>query len=101
MAIQARWVWVSAGVLAAAAASPGRSENPHISLKLESVTPVEAVAQLSRAAGVRVEFPGGAFGGGFPEPGERANYDWTNTTFARALRQLCEKYNLRPARQPG
>src|SRR3954451_6280871 len=100
MANKARWVWLPALVLAAAGGSPGRSENPRISLKLENVTPAEAAAQLGRAAGLRVDFPG-TFGAALPEPAERASYDWTNTSFARALRQLCEKYNLRPSRLPG
>src|SRR5690349_5071605 len=101
MAKSARWTWLPVLVLAAAA-GPGRAENPRISLKVDNVTPAEAVAQLGRAAGVRVECPGsGGLGGGFPDPMERASYDWTNTTFARALRQICEKYNLRPSRNPA
>jgi hypothetical protein len=73
---------------------PVEAENPRVSLKVAGATAVEAAAQLSQAAGVPLQ----VYGNG---PEERAGFDWTNVSFGRALRQLCEKFNLQPTRQAG
>lgn len=99
MVTHARWLWIPVLTLAAIAL-PARAENPKISLKLVNVRPSEAVAQLSQATGIKVDLfssnpaaiPGGE---------EKLNFDWTDFTFARALRQFCEKLNLRPNRSAG
>lgn len=84
---------LAVALLAAALAPfPARAENPRLSLKLENVGAAEAAAQLGKAAGVPVELSGG----GSPD---RASFEWSDVTLGRALRQLCEKYGLRPARR--
>jgi hypothetical protein len=81
-------LWVFTLILCA----PAWAENPRISLKVENATAAEAVAQLSKAAGIPIDISS-------RQPGEeeRASFDWTNTTFARALRQLCERYGYHPS----
>jgi hypothetical protein len=89
-------------VLVAVAAAPARGVNPKVSLKVENATFAEAAAALSRASGVAVWLMPQPPRPGQPPPAqppgldEKASFDWTNTTFARALRQLCERYHLRP-----
>src|SRR5438046_155323 len=93
---------ILAGLVLWATTAPARAENPRISLKVVGATPAEAVAQLSGASGIRIDLASvPAFGGAGALVEERVSFDWTNTTFARALRQFCEKYNLRPSRRPG
>lgn len=84
------------------AVAPARAENPRVSLKIDNATAAEAVAQLSSASGIRIELtPGPVVGGLGPALEQKTSFDWTNTTFARALRQVCEKYNLRAGRRLG
>ncbi|HTE17530.1 MAG TPA: hypothetical protein VK689_04010, partial [Armatimonadota bacterium] len=77
------------------------SENPKLSLKLTDVTGREAFAALSRASGIPIN----VIGVSEPMPGEdapphvkilreKASFDWSDTTFARALRQLLQRYQL-------
>src|SRR5262245_62152683 len=76
---------------------PARPENPKPSLKLENVTAVEAVAALSKAAGIPVEILPLPAGGPEALPAElhkNVSFDWSSATFAAALRQLCERYSL-------
>ncbi len=93
--------------LGLALAIPTRADNPKLAIKVEKATAAEAAAALSKAAGVRVrlffqpEAPNAKPAEEPPEYRERSDFDWTGVTFARALRQLCEKYGLRPWRQPG
>lgn len=82
-------------------AAPARAENPRISLKVVNATPAEAVAQLSSASGIRVELTPGPVGGLGAGAEPRCTFDWAETTFARALRQFCDKYSLRPGRRLG
>src|SRR5262245_20912034 len=86
-----------------AVVEPARAENPKVSLKVVDVTPAEAIARLSSASGIRVDLPASQpFGGaGLSAADQKVSFDWTDMTFARALRQFCEKYNLRPNRRPG
>src|SRR5438874_2296388 len=87
-------------------AAPCRADNPPVSLKVENATCAEATAQLSKAAGVSVQLyttnlPPGAQVQPNPDLEKKASFDWSHATFAQALRQLCEHYNLRPGRQMG
>lgn len=84
--------------------SPGRAANPRVSLKVESASCAEAVAALGRAAGVPIELSLPRLPEGAPLPasylalGEKATFDWTGVPLSRAMRQLCERYRLRPFR---
>jgi hypothetical protein len=108
--MKAAYPWLSALAVAALAmivlAAPSRAENPRVSLKVENATAREAAAQLSRAAGIQVDVypPAIPAEANPPVPApleQKASFDWTGTTFARALRQLCEKYGLRPNPRPA
>jgi hypothetical protein len=92
---QVHGFWLALLVLVALAA-PARAENPRVSLKVENATCAEAAAALARAANVSLQIVPPASG-----MQERASFDWTNTTFARALRQLCERFELSPVRRGG
>src|SRR5262249_12446416 len=90
-------------VLLTAAGLPAAATNPKVSLQVENATAAEAAAALSKAARV----PGGL---GLPvtPPArdrerlqERGTFDWREATFAGALRQLCERYDLVPGRGPS
>ncbi|HTE20015.1 MAG TPA: hypothetical protein VK689_16750 [Armatimonadota bacterium] len=76
------------------------SQNPRISLRVENATFAEAAAALSKAAGTSVKLYEFQFPPGLPKPprhaplDDRATFNWGNTTFANALRQLCEQYSL-------
>jgi hypothetical protein len=95
------------GLLAlVAAVRPAAGENPRISIKVENATFAEAAAALSRASGIPVEhwnrrLPEGVARQLEPLLDEKASFDWTNVTFARALRQLCDRYNLQPLSPTG
>jgi hypothetical protein len=81
---------------------PAQAQNPKVSLKVENATLAEAAAALGNAAGIAVEIPRDAgVPGAAAEPPPRATFDWTNVSFAQALRQLCSKYHLRPSRGSG
>lgn len=89
------------GVLA-----PGWGQSPKVSLRLEEVTCREAAAALSLATGIPIEIRAWILSD-IPravEPplidlNERASFDWRETTYARALRELADRYRLRP--EPG
>lgn len=68
-------------VLCAARVCPARAEYPRISLKLENATSVEAAEALSKASGIALGVEPGA---GAPPTVERASFDWTDVTAARA-----------------
>lgn len=90
--------------LAAACCLPVRAENPRISLRLQDVTGTEAMAALSKAAGISIELPDPFYGVGEQLQERlqaRAAFDWTNVRFAAALRELCARYNVRPSRRPS
>src|SRR5689334_15478997 len=76
-----------------------RAANPRVSLKVEKATAREAAAALSKASGVPLEIrpyptlPGRTLPM-LPDLNERATFDWTDVTFARALRDLSERYHL-------
>jgi hypothetical protein len=86
--------------------APAGTENPKVSLKLDNATLTEAAAQLSKASGIQVEvyqpeLPAGAQPRPMPAQDVRASFAWSNITFGRALRQLCDTYNVRPNRRIG
>jgi hypothetical protein len=96
--------WVVA--LAVATGGAALAENPRIALKVEDVTLPQAAAALSQAAGIRVEFYTAELAAAerpaLPAAlAAKSSFDWSDGSFARALRQLCEKYNLRPSQRPG
>src|SRR5947207_3430541 len=101
-----RWL-SSAMLLLAAIHAPGMAANPKVSLKVENATAAEAVAALSRAAGIPLEFSLPRTLPGAPVPpfvaavNERTSFDWSGVSFARALRQLCGKYGLALNRRTG
>src|SRR5687768_11259904 len=78
-------------------------ENPKITLKLKDVTAAETMDALSKASGIPVSLlPGMQDAAGAPKSpqiallDQKASFDWSGITFARALRQLMEHYKLRP-----
>ena len=84
---------------------PVRAENPKVSLKVKDATFSQAMETLSAASGLKLEL---ARRPQRPEevadplpPGleARASFDWTDTRFATALRQLCTRYNLTPFKE--
>lgn len=77
--------------------APAAAENPKVSLKVQNATAMEAAEQLSKAASVKLEVRAGRAQGGVED---RASFNWSSATFARALRELCEKFGLRPNRRP-
>jgi hypothetical protein len=86
--------------------SRAQAENPRVSLKVDNATAQEAAAQLGRAAGLPLEISAPApVGPRGAQPrlnlDEKASFDWTGASFGRALRELCEKYDLYPSRRPG
>lgn len=95
-------------LIAAALVVPVAASAPHLSLKLEKVTCQEAVLALQRASGVPIELKPWESSGipGAIEPSnqtleERASFDWSNASFARAFRELADRYRLRPEPQRG
>ena len=73
-----------------------RAENPQVSLKLENVTVAQACQRLQEAAHITVE-PGNIAVG--DNTMVKASFNWTDTSFAGALRQLCQKFSLRPQKK--
>jgi hypothetical protein len=104
--VRAAAIGFAALVLLGGWARPARGDNPRVSLKVENATLEDAASALAQAAGVTLEVnlpkfpPGAALPPGAPST-EKVTFDWTNSSLARAMRQLCEKFNLRPARRPG
>ncbi|MFN3648333.1 MAG: hypothetical protein ACK47B_02030 [Armatimonadota bacterium] len=86
----ARALLLSACLLSAAAAAPSR-----VTLKLENVNAGQAAARLSEASGVPVEIGALRPIGAAPPQG---SFDWEDVSFSRALRQLCDRFQLRPTR---
>ena len=77
------------------------TNNPRISLDLKGVSALEAVAALSEAADIPVRLPLDSklakirgVGGTPPNLLERAEFCWVEHTFAQAVRDLCERYQL-------
>jgi hypothetical protein len=99
------WFVFAVLLLAIGLAPPACAQNPRLDLKLEGVTAAEAVAQLGRAIGAEVELrrqplPSTGQPPPAPELDEKASFDWRGVSLARALRQLCGRYNLRSYRAP-
>ncbi len=92
----AAWLAVLVGGSIVASPVPSMADNPKVNLKVTNATPEEAVAQLSKAAGVKLNLSGGRPGGNGME---KVSFDWTNVSFGKALRQLCDQLNFRPYRQ--
>ncbi|HTE17241.1 MAG TPA: hypothetical protein VK689_02540 [Armatimonadota bacterium] len=92
---------------AAALLSSALAENPRVSLTVEDVNAADAAAALTRASGIEVRIARPLPRPGVPAPlvvpalEERSSFDWNATTFARALRELCERYRLAPRKRPG
>lgn len=86
--------------LVALIAAPVSAANPKLSLRLEQVTCRQAVDALAKATGLPVELreiPGRPDAPPDLEGArlsKRANFDWTNTRLAKALRDLCREYDL-------
>ena len=99
-----RWYPPLVLLLSAALVRSAGAANPKITLNLEAVTAREAVAALSKAAGIPIQFytppPGIPLQ---PQPAleEKATFDWKAVPFAQALRQLAQKYHLTPQPIPG
>lgn len=78
--------------------APCGADNPRVSLKIAPVTAQEAARLLSQASGVPVEVTGS-------EPAAavvpKAGFEWSGVTFARALRDLCRRFDLQPTRRAG
>ena len=101
--------WLCSTFLVLCAVTPAAAaNNPRIKLKLQRATPAEAAAALSRVSGEKVEYqppdrpmdkPVADPDGAVPE---RADFDWNDLSFARALRQVSDRFNLAVARDwPG
>ncbi len=84
------WLLFGGTVLLGATA---RAANPPVSLRVQTVTVTEACRRLQEAAHTPIVPPAG------DNLQDRASFDWTDTTLADALRQICEHYHLRPARR--
>src|SRR5262249_6410510 len=82
---------------------PARAENPKVSLKVEGATAAEAAAALGQAARIPIELslPPTTPARERERLLERDTFDWRAATFAAALRQLCERYDLAPGRGPS
>ena len=74
-------------------APPARAENPKVSLKLENVTAAEAIAALAKASKAALSLSGS--GGRLAK---KSSFDWQGVSLARAMRELCRRYQLRPNR---
>ncbi len=93
-------------LLFAAIAAPALAANPILKVHLEEANALEAAKALAKAADVEVDLyteqiPPGAQRPKVPQLEERYSFSWNNISFARALRQLCQKYNLMPGRKQG
>src|SRR5690242_18032803 len=95
------WLWMGLLLLA----GPAAAQNPKVTLKVRDATCSEATAALAKAAGVPLllysEAPiarraGAAEPAPDPTLAEKSSFEWTGVPFGRALRQLCERYRLRP-----
>ena len=89
------------GLCAGAVNPPLFAQNPRVSVSVADATCAEAAAALSRASGISVQLPGE--GSRAAEPGSvavepRASFEWSRSTFAGALRELCERYHVTAVR---
>ncbi len=93
--------------LVALAPLSGRTDSPKITMKLTGATAVEALDAISKVAGQRIDStnirraqgdPGKVVGNAPPTATEKADFNWDNTSFARAFREVCTRFNLRPYR---
>ena len=92
--------WLCCAFLVLCAVPPvAAANNPRINLTLKRATPAEACQALSRATGIKFEYvppaasdkPAADLDGGTTE---RADFNWSNLSAARALRQLTNQFNL-------
>ncbi|HEU4753867.1 MAG TPA: hypothetical protein VFU47_12235, partial [Armatimonadota bacterium] len=83
-------------VLAGLAGPAAGADNPRVSLKVQDATAVEAADQLGKAAGLEIRAAQPPQDGNRPQ---RASFDWSATTLGRAMRELCDRFGLRPNRQ--
>ena len=93
-------------LLLTAVAVPAFAANPIVKMHLEEANASEAAKALAKAADVEVELYTDQFPPGAPRPKvaqleERYTFSWQNISFARALRQLCQKFSLMPGRKQG
>jgi hypothetical protein len=86
-----------------AAMSPVGAANPRVTLTVTNATAEEALRRLSEAAGIsaRLYQQDGGRVPAAPLIQERFTFAWSDVTFARAVREVCERYNLRPSRTAG
>lgn len=94
-------------LLCALAASPAWAENPKLDLRLEQVNFTEALAALTKATGISMRVYQPRLPPNFPaRPGdarqsEKASFNWEGATLAKAMRDLSERYQVRPMRRTG
>lgn len=82
----------------------GHAEQARVTVKLRGVTAAEAVKALVEKTGAPVRLYSADLPPNRPVDGaelRRADFDWSGLTFAQALRQVCERYQLRPSRGVG
>src|SRR5579872_6634351 len=98
-----RKCWPAVAVVLLATALPRAwAENPRLAIKVPDATLEEAASQLSKASGIEVRPPVTPPNpAAVPVPANRCSFDWSDITFARALRQLCDRFNMRPNHGPG
>ncbi len=106
--MRSRW-WVVA-VLVTMVGAPAGADNPRVTLSVRNATVSEAAAALSQATQIplRVFSDQDQFDGPARPPappaqpkGPRASFEWKDTPFSTALRELCKKYTLHPGRGMG
>ena len=94
-----RWLPLLLTLVPLGAAPVAAATNPRINVTLKRATPAEACQALSRAAGTKIEYvppaasdkPAADLDSG---TSERADFNWTDLSASRALRQLTNQFNL-------
>jgi len=88
--------------LLTAAVAPVGAANPRITLSVAEATAQETLLRLSEAADVVVRLYEQPVRPGAPaRPEARASFTWKDVPFSKAVREVCERYQLRPSRTAG
>lgn len=94
-------------VLGMCTAAPVGAQNPKLNLRVEQVTFAEALGALSKATGISLQVYQPRLPPNFPvrpteaRQMEKASFNWEGVTLAKALRDLAERYGVRPMRRYG
>lgn len=92
------WIGAATIALIVAVCPAARGQNPRITLRLDNVSPEQAVAALAKTSGIPVQLQIDPRQTDWL-PQSRVSFNWRSVTFAEALRQIADRFRLEPTQR--